>query len=79
MNKIHFTLGKTLNEMNISRYKLASESKVRPNTIKDMVSNQSKSVTLTTLTAILEALNKIADEQGIDRFFDIEDVFIYKK
>jgi DNA-binding Xre family transcriptional regulator len=79
MNKIHFTLEKTLNELNITKNKLAVESKIRPNTIVAMANNKSKSINLDTLTAVLDALNELAAQQGINRTFNIEDVFIYKR
>lgn len=79
MSKIKFTIGKTLNSLNITKHKLATESKVRYNTITDMASNQTKSINIQTLTAILDALNEIANEKGIKRTIDVSDVFIYVK
>jgi len=79
MSKIKFTLGKTLNELNITKNKLAVESKVRYNTVMDMVTNQSKSINILTLMAILDTLNEIAEEKGLNREIDVDDIFIYLK
>jgi predicted transcriptional regulator len=79
MSKIKFTLGKTLNEINITKNRLSVESKIRYSTITDMVSNQSKSINIQTLTAILDTLNDLAQEKGLRRNIDIDDVFVYIK
>ncbi|MBH0159094.1 hypothetical protein IHV10_22245 [Fictibacillus sp. 5RED26] len=77
MIKIHFTLGNTLEELNVTQYHLAVKSQMRANTIYDMVANKSKSVNLATLTSVLDTLNEIAKEQGIARKIDVKDIFIY--
>jgi len=79
MSKIKFTLEETLNELNITKNKLAVESKIRSNTIIDMVTNQTKSIKLITLIDILDTLNRLGKEQGLNRTFDVDDVFIYLK
>lgn len=72
--KIIFTLGKTLNELNLSRNKIAVESKVRPLTIRDMVNNETKSVRIDTLESILSALQRLAN-----RKITLDDVFVYEE
>ncbi|HDR4520631.1 helix-turn-helix transcriptional regulator [Bacillus cereus] len=79
MGRIQFTLEKTLNELNMSPYRLSVISQVRSNTITDMVNNQSSRINISTLELIITALNKIADERNLDRSYNINDVFIYVK
>ncbi|HDR5274806.1 TPA: hypothetical protein QCV86_002988 [Bacillus thuringiensis] len=77
MGRIHFTLEKTLNDLDISPYRLSVISTVRSNTIADMVSNQSSRINISTLELVIAALNKISEEQGSSRKFNVTDVFIY--
>ncbi|MCU5196457.1 helix-turn-helix domain-containing protein [Enterococcus faecium] len=77
MGRIQFTLEKTLNELNMSPYRLSVISQVRSNTITDMVNNQSSRINISTLELIITSLNKIADERNLDRSYNIDDVFIY--
>ncbi|HDX9607374.1 TPA: hypothetical protein ROY11_004512 [Bacillus cereus] len=77
MGRIHFTLEQTLNELDISPYRLSVISTVRSNTIADMVSNQSSRININTLELIISALNKIAAERGSSRKFNVNDVFTY--
>ncbi|EJR41609.1 TPA: helix-turn-helix domain-containing protein [Bacillus cereus] len=77
MGRIQFTLEKTLNELNMSPYRLSVISQVRSNTITDMVNNQSSRINISTLELIITSLNKIADERNLDRSYNINDVFIY--
>ncbi|KAA0784330.1 helix-turn-helix transcriptional regulator [Bacillus sp. BB56-3] len=77
MGRIQFTLEKTLNELNMSPYRLSVISQVRSNTITDMVNNQSSRINISTLELIITALNKIAHERNLDRSYNITDVFIY--
>lgn len=76
---IVFTLKKTLNELGITKNKLAVESKIRPATIADIVNGKSKRIELDTLLNILDTLNQFAKEKGIDQEIKVEDVFIYTK
>jgi predicted transcriptional regulator len=74
-----FTLQQTLDEINITKNKLSVEAKIRPGTIHDMAQNKSKSINLVTLSELLNALNRLAEEQGINRTFDVKDIFVYKR
>ncbi|OUB47942.1 hypothetical protein BK740_07310 [Bacillus thuringiensis serovar argentinensis] len=77
MGQIQFTLKKTLNELDISPYRLSVISTVRSNTIADMVGNQSSRINIETLELIIAALNKIAAERGQSRRYNVTDVFTY--
>lgn len=77
MGKIRFVLKETLEELNVTGYRVAVESKIRPNSIYDILENQKKTISLEHLTAIINALNSIAKDEGINRKFDISDVIEY--
>jgi predicted transcriptional regulator len=64
MGSIQFNLKETLDQLNITRNKLAVESKTRPATILDLVSGDTKRLELSTVVAILDTLNEIAKEKG---------------
>jgi len=75
--RITYTLGDTLEEIGITRNKIAVEAKVRPATILDLVSGETKTIKLETLVNILGAVNNIAREKGIKRTIGIEDIIKY--
>jgi DNA-binding Xre family transcriptional regulator len=75
--KIRFNLGRTLDELGITRNKLAVESKTRPATVLDLVSGETKRIEIDTLINLLGALNTIASEQGINRNITISDIIEY--
>ncbi|AND39593.1 helix-turn-helix domain-containing protein [Cytobacillus oceanisediminis] len=77
-NAIVTTLGDTLEELQITKNFLAVESKVRPATIGDLVNGKAKAIQFDTLTAVINALNRIALEQGKTRRYDVNDVFVFK-
>lgn len=79
MGKIHFTLKDTIKRLNTTPNRIAVEAKVRPPTVYNMVENKTSRVSMDTLADIIDALNVIAEERGIQEEFDVEDVFIYKK
>ncbi|MEH7346002.1 helix-turn-helix domain-containing protein [Bacillus sp. JJ1532] len=71
------TLNETLDELNIKRNALAVEAKVRPLTINEIASGKAKQITFVTLKKILDALNQIAKDKGINKTYTIEDVVKY--
>jgi DNA-binding Xre family transcriptional regulator len=75
---IKFTLRKTLNELDITRNKLAVEAKVRPNTINDMVNGDIHRMDLQTLSDIIDTLNLIAIENRMEKRYDINDIMEYE-
>lgn len=79
MGKIKFTLKETLDDLDITPNQLAVEAKVRPMTVYTMVKNETTRINTETLIHIIDALNKLATQQGIHKSFDTTDVFIYKK
>jgi DNA-binding Xre family transcriptional regulator len=72
------TLETTLKKLDTSRNALAVEAKVRPATINELVSGNAKQISFKTLKEILEALNRISEEKGIDIGFNVEDVFLFE-
>ncbi len=79
MGKITFTLHSTLKQLKISGNRLAVEAKVRPTTVYNILENDSTRMNIETLTKLLDALNSIAEEDGIRREFSIEDIIKYTK
>lgn len=76
---VRFVLKDTLEELsssgvNISGYRIAVESKIRPNSIYDILENRKKTISLEHLSAIRNALNIIAKEEGLPQKFDITDI-----
>ncbi|PEL75430.1 XRE family transcriptional regulator [Bacillus toyonensis] len=79
MSSMVFTLGETMEEIGITKNKLSVESKVRPATISNLVNGEVGLVRIDTLHSILDALNQLAEEKGIDKTYRIEDVVQYIK
>ncbi|WP_283637824.1 helix-turn-helix domain-containing protein [Bacillus velezensis] len=70
------TLKKTLEELDhLTRNALAVEAKVRPATINDIVAGNSKQINMETLNAIIETLNTISKEKGLDKKYSVSDIF----
>lgn len=75
--RIQFNLGRTLDEIGITRNKLAVESKTRPATILDLVSGETKRLEIETLINLLDALNAEARTRGITRMISVSDIIEY--
>lgn len=75
---ITLTLDKCLHEMGLSMNKLAIESDARPNTVFDIAKGKAQRIDLETLNKLLQGLNRIAINRGIDRRFDISDLIQYE-
>lgn len=71
------TLINTLEELEITRNALAVESKIRPLTINELSSGKAKQINFVTLSKIMETLNKIAAEKGLNRIYSVSDIFEY--
>ncbi|MEC0089908.1 helix-turn-helix domain-containing protein [Paenibacillus macquariensis] len=76
MSKIEITLDKVLTKLDITKNKLAVESKLRPNLISEMTEGKTKAIKLETLLKILDTLNEISSKQG-KGFIDISDLLKY--
>lgn len=74
-----FTLGKTLDELKITKNRLAVEAKIRPNTISNLVNGDVNSIRMDTLQAIIDTLNMLAKENGIEKGYGITDVLIHEE
>lgn len=70
---IKFVLKETIDKHKISGNKLSVESKVRSNTIYDLMNGSAPSVSFETLTAIVETLRKLTHDSSIN----VTDVFVY--
>jgi DNA-binding Xre family transcriptional regulator len=69
------TLEETLKDIDTTRNALAVESRVRPATINELVSGNAKQISFKTLKEIIEALNRISEEKGINNTYNVEDIF----
>lgn len=76
-NSFVSSLGKTLEELDITKNALAVEAKVRPATIHDLVNGNAKQVNFETLKAVIDALNRISFEKDFVKKHTVEDVFKY--
>jgi DNA-binding Xre family transcriptional regulator len=72
------TLERTLINLETTRNALAVEAKVRPATINELVSGNAKQISFKTLKEILEALNRISVEKGLNKSINVEDVFSFE-
>ncbi|WP_339198490.1 helix-turn-helix transcriptional regulator [Paenibacillus sp. FSL P4-0176] len=76
MSKIDINLDSILEELNISKNKLAVEAKLRPNLITEMSDGKTKAIKLETLATLLDTINRISATQD-GKVYDVADLFIY--
>lgn len=74
---IQFKLGEILEELQISKNKLAVEGKIRPATVAKYETGDMGRIEVETMTAILDTLNRLAEEEGKDKRYSIEDLIKY--
>ncbi len=72
-HKIKLVLKDTLKKHSISGNKLSVESKVRSNTVYDLLNGKAPSITFETLTAIVSTLRELTGDDSIN----VTDVFVY--
>ncbi|WP_338465144.1 helix-turn-helix transcriptional regulator [Shouchella rhizosphaerae] len=65
-------------ELGVSQNALWLASGVRPATLRAYVSGDIQRINLEQLTALLDALNRIAASQGVKRRYNVEDLLSYK-
>lgn len=75
---IKFVLEDALKELGITKNKLSVESKVRSNTVIDYANGSVSRMDLTTLNDLLNTMNRIAKEKGLEHQFDITDIIRYE-
>ncbi|MCM3387341.1 XRE family transcriptional regulator [Ureibacillus chungkukjangi] len=75
---IKLTLKNTLKELDISMYRLSTEAKSRGGTVQSLVDNSAKSIRFDKLEALLNALNEIAEEKGVNKTYTITDIIDYE-
>lgn len=75
---IKITLQNTLDELGITRNKLAVESKIRPATLHSLVKGHGAMIKFETLDALLNAINEIAIEKNINKRYTITDIIDYE-
>ncbi|WP_244950992.1 helix-turn-helix domain-containing protein [Rummeliibacillus suwonensis] len=75
---IETTLQNTLDELGITRNKLSVESKVRAATLQSLVDKKASSLKFDTLNALLDTINDLAKQKGIDKIYEINDIITYQ-
>lgn len=75
---IKVTLQNTLDELGITRNKLAVEAKIRPATLHSLVKGHASQIKFDTLSSILNALNDMALVKGADKIYTITDIIDYE-
>jgi DNA-binding Xre family transcriptional regulator len=74
---VNLKLDKAVHMLGLSMNKLSVISGVRPNTIGDLVKGESQRIDLDSLDKILNALNSIAEDRGLDIKFGVADIIEY--
>jgi predicted transcriptional regulator len=77
MGEIEFTLQQVLDELHITGSRIASISNIRSNTIYEMVNNTTKSVNMKTLAKLIDTLNEVSRDRGINKRIEISDILRY--
>jgi DNA-binding Xre family transcriptional regulator len=75
---LEFKLGEILEELGISKNALAVEGKIRPATVAKYEKGDMGRIEIETLVDILDTLNRLANEKGIDKTYSLEDLIEYK-
>jgi DNA-binding Xre family transcriptional regulator len=75
---LEFKLGAILEELGISKNALAVEGKIRPATVAKYEKGDMGRIEIETLVGILDTLNRLASEKGIDKTYSLEDLIEYK-
>lgn len=75
---IEFKLGGILEELKLSKNALAVEGKIRPATVAKYERGDMGRIEIDTLVSILDTLNRLAIEKGVDKTYTLEDLIEYK-
>jgi DNA-binding Xre family transcriptional regulator len=75
---LEFKLGEILEELGISKNALAVEGKIRPATVAKYEKGDMGRIEIETLVGMLDTLNRLASEKGIDKTYSLEDLIEYK-
>ena len=79
MSKTYFCLDDTIKKLGVTPNRIAVEAKIPPNTIYNMKDNNTTRIHIKTITSLLDAINDIAAEKGIEKVFTITDILTYKR
>ncbi|WP_182103172.1 XRE family transcriptional regulator [Niallia taxi] len=77
-----YNLQSIMNELGIEKsYHLTmlTNKKVRPQTIDSLVEGKTLRLELDTIHTLLDALNKVANERGLDKTYTIDSLITYVK
>lgn len=73
-----FKFDKVLEEINSTRNSISVESKVRPATIQDLYTGDTKRIELATIGKVLDAINEKARSYGIEKTYTLNDIISYE-
>ncbi|MGE6379592.1 XRE family transcriptional regulator [Peribacillus muralis] len=79
MSETFFCLDETINILGVTPNRVAVEAKISPNTIYNMIENKTTRIHKNTITSLLDAINDIATEKGINKRFTIADILTYER
>ncbi|MGD6896121.1 helix-turn-helix domain-containing protein [Bacillus infantis] len=74
---ITFNLESILEELEITKNHLAVETKTRPATVLDLSRGKVKRVDIETLSSLLDHLNSVARERGMEKTYTIDSILPY--
>lgn len=77
--RYHWGLREIMTELDVSQNQLAMESRVRPATLRAFVNGDVQRINLDQLTALLDALNRMAAAQSARKRYNVEDLLYYKR
>lgn len=61
--KIVSVLDETLNRLELTRYEVALQSRIRPSTVSDLANNKSKSIKFDTAAKLIDGIEKLSGER----------------
>lgn len=73
-----FDLENVLEQLGVTKNHLAVETKIRPATILDLSKGKTRRVELATIETLLDEINKIARDRGIEKVYTIDDLIKYQ-
>jgi len=70
---LKFTLKDTLNREGLTKYAVAKEAGVRPNTMADLYNGDARSLRVETIDAVIDAINRLTGAR-----YGLEAIMIYE-
>lgn len=61
--KVVSVLDETLNRLELTRYEVALQSRIRPSTVSDLANNKSKSIKFDTAAKLIDGIEQLSGER----------------